>query len=339
LHWRASLLTASFFSFVGSAFLGAAIPAPLRAFTLLGSFPAQNGFAIPSTITIRLRDKAGNTLQMIPSIKVYEEGGGVYSSTPRQNGDEWYIEIRTPGKYVVEVAVPGYKRVEQSVQIAGRGENDKLDVTMEPEGKDANVVPPANEVVLAPKALEEKKKGAKALREKNYPEAKMHLEKALQLAPGSSEINYLTGVLHMKTGNLSGAVQSLQKAVSLDSKNSSALFSLGEALYRQGHVAEAAETLERGLLIKPSAWPEEWLLSSVYYDEAKYDLARQHAQTALALGKDDAASVEFLLAKCEAQLGQKKEAIASLQSFLTKQPSAPEAPQAQAILKQLQAAP
>jgi tetratricopeptide (TPR) repeat protein len=143
----------------------------------------------------------------------------------------------------------------------------------------------------------------------------------------------------MKTGDLAGAVQSLQRAVSLDQRNSSALFSLGEALYRQGHVADAAETLERGLVIKPSAWPEEWLLSSVYYDEAKYDLARQHAQTALVLGKDDAESVEFLLAKCEAQLGQKREAIASLRSFLAKLPSAPEAPQAHAILKQLQPAP
>jgi TolA-binding protein len=325
VHWRASLITASFFSFFGITFVDATVSPPLHALASSESLQAQGGFAIPSTITIRLRDKRGNTLDMLPSIKIYEEGGGVYSSSPHQSGDEWYFNIRTPGTYSVEVSVPGYKRVQQSVQITSPGENYQMAIVMEPESNAANSAPPSNEVVLAPKALEEKKKGAQALREKNYPEARAHLEKALQLAPGSSEINYLMGVLLMKTADISGAVQSLQKATTLDPKNTSAFFSLGEALYRGDRLADAVDAIERGLALKPTAWPEEWLLASVYYDQTKYDKALHHVEIAMSLGKEDAASAEFLLGKCEAKLGRRKEAIAAFQSFLARQPNAPEA--------------
>jgi tetratricopeptide (TPR) repeat protein len=293
----------------------------------------------PARIALTIREKRGNKLDILPSVKLYEEGGGVYSSSPRQMGEEWYFEIRSPGTYTVEVSSPGYKRVQQSASITNQGESYRLDITLEPEGYAGNTAPPAGETVLAPKALEEKKKGAQALKEKNFPEAKIHLEKALRMVPGSSEINYLVGILYVKTGNLPLAIEHLQKAASLDQKNSPALFALGEAFFRQEHYAEAVEALERGLVLKPEAWWEEWLLSSTYYQQEKYEKARQHAQIALTIGKEEANSVEFLLGKCEAELGEKEEAIAAFKLFLAKQPDAPEAAQAQQILKQLQAAP
>ena len=299
---------------------------------------AQNTFSLPAKIILRIHDKHGNTVEELPSVKLYEEGGGVYSSTPGQAPEGWYFDIRSPGNYTVEVSLPGYKRVQQTATIKSAGENYQIDITLEPEGNSAKPTSASSEVVLAPKALEEKNKGVQALKDKNFSEAKKRFDKALQLAPGSSELNYWMGVLALKTNNLPTSRQYLEKSVSLDPKYFPALFSLGEVQYKQGQYPQAVDSLQRGLALKPDAWLEEWLLSSALYEEEKYEQAKQHAQLALSLGKEEASSVEFLLGKCEASLGEKKEAIAALQLFLAKQPGAPEAAQAQQILKQLQQA-
>jgi len=320
-----------------SGILGASVIG-LASFVLPTATEAQNAFSLPARITLRIHDKRGNIVEELPTVKLYEEGGGVYSSTPGQATEGWYFDIRSPGNYTVEVSLPGYKRVQRVATIKSPGENYQMDLTLEPEGNSAKTASPSNEEVLAPKALEEKKKGIQALKDKNLSEAKKHFDKALQLAPGSSELNYWMGVLSLKTNNLPTSVQYLEKSVSLDPKYFPALFSLGEVQYKQGHYPQAVDSLEHGLALKPDAWLEEWLLSSALYEEEKYEQAKQHAQLALSIGKEEAGSVEFLLGKCEASLGEKKEAIAALQSFLAKQPGAPEAAEAQQILKQLQQA-
>lgn len=303
-------------------------------------FPAeQNGFSVPARITIRIRDRRGNKLESLPSIKLYEEGGGIYSSSPRQSDEEVYFEVRSRGNYTLEISSPGFKRIERSAPISNQGEHLQFDITMEAEDFKGSGPAPAGAMVLAPKAQEELKKGLDALNEKKYSEAKKHLEKALQLAPGSPDVNYIAGLLYMQTAEMPTAIEHLRKATSLNPKSAAAFVALGEALYRGGDLPAAAAALENGLQLKPDLWRGEWLLGSTFFQQQQYEKALQHVQAAIAIGKDDAVVAQFLLGKCDGALGKNKEAIAAFQFFLAREPNSPQAAKAQEYVKQLQALP
>src|SRR6266851_5525056 len=68
--------------------------------------PEQNGFSVPSRISIRIRDRRGNKLESVPSIKLYEEGGGIYSNSPQQSDEELFFEVKSRGNYTLDISLP-----------------------------------------------------------------------------------------------------------------------------------------------------------------------------------------------------------------------------------------
>lgn len=261
--------------------------------------------------------------------------GTIYSGTPRNRGDQWIFEITEPGDYTVEARATGYKTMREPVPVTERtGNYIRIDLTLEPD----NYPGKANQSsILAPKARAELDKGKQALNAKRFDEAKAHLESALQLAPGSPEVNYYAGLLYFYTGNINAAVDHLQKSISMDPGNGQPLFTLGDVYYSQKDYAHATSVLEQGLTLQPDSWRAEAALGNAYYKQASYERGREHAQKALAIGKDEASGVGLLLAKCLAALGKRHEAIAALQTLLERQTASDVTRAAQELLNQLQA--
>jgi cytochrome c-type biogenesis protein CcmH/NrfG len=304
----------------------------------LASSAAQNAGRTPILVTIVVRDTAGASTGLTPTVQLYGEAqdGTVYTGSPRNKGDQWTFEVPGLGTYTAEVSAPGYKTTQKMVAVTNRNENLQIDVTLEPNNHPGKA---KGSSILAPKARAELEKGKRALGEKQFDEAKVHLETALQFAPTSPEVNYYAGLLYYYTGNLNAAVDHLQKSVSMDHGNGPALLALGEVYYTQKDYAHAANVLEQGLTLEPDSWRAEAVLGSSYYKQADYERGREHAQKALTIGKAEASGTGFLLGKCLAALGRKTEAIAALQTFLEQQPASDMTRAAQAMLKQLQAAP
>jgi Flp pilus assembly protein TadD len=305
----------------------------------LAQMPAQNPGQPQSnalTVIIRVRDAAGGFTLTSPTVVLTGEaqGGKVYAGTPIQNEDQWAFVVPGVGSYTVEVSAPGYKTERRSVSVTVN-ETPEIEVALEAQDSPGKA---RGASILTPKAREEVQKGKLALSNKRFEEAKLHLEKALQLAPTSSEVNYLVGLFHYYTGNGQTASEYLQKAVSLDRNNGPALLALGEIYYREKDYKRAAETLEQGLQEQPSSWRAQAVLGSSYYQQGAYEKGREHAQIAMDVGKEEASSTGFLLAKCLAALGRKKEAIEALQTFLKSQPPPSMASSAEAMLKELQGA-
>jgi cytochrome c-type biogenesis protein CcmH/NrfG len=292
----------------------------------------------PLQVTIVVRDTAGASTGITPSVQLYGEAqdGTQYTGVPRNKGDQWTFIVPGPGTYTAEVNAPGYKRAQRIISITNETDNPQYDVTLEPDNQPRKA---QGSSILAPKARAELDQGKHALSLKQFDEAKAHLEKALHLAPTSPEVNYYTGLLYYYMGNLSAAVDRLQKSVSMDHGNGQALLALGEIYYTQKDYPHATNVLEQALTLEPDSWRAEAVLGSSYYKQADYERGREHAQKALMIGKDEASGTSFLLGKCLAALGRKPEAIAAFQAFLEQQPASDMTRTAQGMLKQLQSAP
>lgn len=292
----------------------------------------------PILVTIVVRDTAGASTGLTPTVQLTGEAqdGTVYTGSPQNKGDQWTFVVPGPGTYTAQVSAPGYKTAQRLLAISNETDNPQYDVTLEPDIHAGKV---KGNSILAPKARAELEKGKQALGEKKFDEAKVHLEKALHLAPNSPDANYYSGLLNYYTGNRKAALDHLQKSVSMDHNNGPAFLALGEVYYVEKDYPHASNVLEQGLALEPESWRAEAVLGSAYFKQADYERGREHAQKALTIGKDEAGGTDFLLGKCLAALGRKTEAIAAFQAFIAQQPPSDMTKSAQGMLQQLQAAP
>lgn len=286
-----------------------------------------------ASVIVVVRDAAGGPIRIKLTVELTGEPPNVtYRGVPIQKGEEWSFQAGV-GTYSLVVSAPGYKTDRRTVIVTDAAEGARVEVTLEAE----KAVPAGSgTTILAPKARAEVQKGKEAMSSKRFDEAKSHLERALQLAPTSSEVNYLCGLLQYYLGNRQAAAEYLEKAGSLDQRNGRAFLALGEVYYQQKDYKHAAEVLEQGLTLEPQSWRAEAVLGSSYYQQAAYEKGREHAQKAMDIGKEEAGSTGFLLAKCLAALGRKEEAIEALRLFLKTQPPSAMTNSAQDLLKQLQ---
>ena len=314
------------------------VPLASHAAQRTNSGAVSNGIKTPIRVTIVVRDTAGASTGISPTVQLYGEAqdGTIYTGVPRNKGDQWTFIVPGAGTYTAEVSAPGYKTAQRMVSVSSETDNPQIDVTLEPDNRPGKA---KGSSVLAPKARAELDKGKQALSAKQFDEAKGHLEKALQLAPTSPEVNYYTGLLYYYIGNLNAAADHLQKTISMDHGNGQALLALGEVYYSQKDYPHATNVLEQGLALEPDSWRAEAVLGSAYFKQAEYEKGREHAQKALTIGKDEASGTGFLLGKCLAALGKKPEAIAALQTFVEQQPASDLTRAAQQMLKQLQSSP
>ena len=96
--------------------------------------------------------------------------------------------------------------------------------------------------------------GLLALRQRNFDTASERLERARSLAPDSSVIQYLLGLLESSRGKTPEAIAALRKAVELDPNNLFAIYKLAEETERQGDqqsTVEVKSLLENILKTQP----------------------------------------------------------------------------------------
>ncbi len=97
--------------------------------------------------------------------------------------------------------------------------------------------------------------GVLEIRQQQFDAAFTSVDKARALAPDSSRIEEILGLIESRRGRVSESLAHLRKAVSLDSKNLKALYALADETSRQGLPGgdeEALQTLDRLLSVAPS---------------------------------------------------------------------------------------
>jgi hypothetical protein len=155
------------------------------------------------------------------------------------------------GTYVMEIAAPGYRTVQQQVIMTGTQKAQDLVVSLVPVAVEGKVK--VGGVAVAPKAVKETDKALGAMEGNRFEEAQRHLERALAIDPNFADGNYLLGLVLLRQKNPAKARAYLQRSAELAPEHTAAFLALGEAEYLTQDYPRATDALEKFLQAEPNS--------------------------------------------------------------------------------------
>ena len=133
-------------------------------------------------------------------------------------------------------------------------------------------------------------KGYRLHRQKDYKEALVELDKAIEIDPRSAEAYYWRGRTLVSLGRLDQGVDDFKRAVKLKPDYSEAYDHLGWLASRQGQVDEGIGYLTKSIEFKPdNAWAF-YNRSRLYFSKGDVAAAMRDAEKACGLGYQDGCS-------------------------------------------------
>jgi tetratricopeptide (TPR) repeat protein len=294
----------------------------------------------PGTAVIRLHvfaEKAGNRLDRPARLDLTNLGdnSGVFQTI---EGDaEGVFTNIAYGHYGVEVSAVGYFPAHQEVQILSSLRPLEIEIVLH---RDPSAVKlDFSAAALSPKARKAARNGLSLLQAGYFEQARKELEKAYNLAPENSDLNFLLGDVYFQQKDYGKAVDYLSSAQKLSPHNAQALILLGRANLAQQDYPAARSALEQAVLVDGDDWLPHNLLADTYLREKTYDKARAEAEIAIQKGQRAKSTVaspaEVVLGQALIGLGQNQLAVETLARFLKEAPQNPLAYQVRALVAQL----
>jgi tetratricopeptide (TPR) repeat protein len=237
------------------------------------------------------------------------------------------------GHYDIEVSAVGFLTAHKDLQVVSALNTVNLEVVLQPDPSafrlDFNAGMPA-------KARKETKHGVSALKSGNLNQAQKWLGAAYQLAPANSDLNFLMGYLSYQKKDFDHAQSYLGTATSLNPRDVQSLTLLGRLGIQREDYAAASVSLEQAIAADSDYWMAHDLLAGAYLKQKKYEQARQEALLAIEKGRGGASSARLVLGQALVNLGQKKEGIETLKSYLKDSPKSSTAPQVTSLVAELE---
>jgi tetratricopeptide (TPR) repeat protein len=162
-----------------------------------------------------------------------------------------------PGKYEVHVIAPGYERVIQQIDASSLGQI-RVDVQLRPQTGGDKTYPPAS---------------------------------------SDPDVNYVFGLFASRLGDWEQAKSYWTKVLEVLPDHVPSMVSMSEALLSENKALGAMEYLVRAEKIDPTYWRTQAVLAEIALRAGSADEAISHAERAMTLGHDEAASVAPLLAR------------------------------------------
>ncbi len=250
-------------------------------------------------------------LQIVGDIDVYVNGpngapleGSAIVTLAKMNGE--FVDRQTaknghvrfgavpPTMYTVQVVSPKYQTTAKQVEVL-QSSLSKVTVEMKPLTDAEEAAASAGFYALSPKVQKEVGKALEALRANKPKDARGHLDAAQKAAPNSAEIEYLFGVYASQVNDPVQARDHWLKALELNPKHLSALLGIGFDMLRNNKAGEALPYLNRAVEAEPSSWRAHALLAEALLLEGSNDEAIKHAERAIQLGHERAATVQPVL--------------------------------------------
>jgi len=201
--------------------------APGTGVLVLHVFAEETGVPMNGHVQLQLTNLANN-IGLIQSISGDQEG--IFTNVD-------------PGNYEIEVGSFGYVNVFQSVQVIAESHREPIEIVLHRDPTAINL--DIADEVISPKARKETKRAVSELKLQNLSGAQKHLETAYQLAPSSSDLNFLLGYLYFLKQNYTQAGTYLATAASLSPNSARTLTLLGRTDLQVENYPAARSALER----------------------------------------------------------------------------------------------
>src|SRR5712664_2970243 len=276
-----------------------------------------NAMVETTDLVVSVTGPDGGAIEEAAVVTVMKSNGQFYRQGTTKKGNVRFNAV-APTEYTVQVIAPGFGRVAKNVDVQEHGTAElKVSIQLEPaaDGDDAATAERIN--ALTSKAQKELGKALEALRTSQPAEAPNHLATAYRSAPDHLEVNYYLGVYWSQMNDWMQAKSYWTKTIDVYSKHLLALLSLAQALLRENKVNEALPYLNRAVEVEPFSWRAHAISAEAYLRQGSTEEAVGQAERALELGREQAASVQRVLATALARRGEKDRAVTVLQEYVT----------------------
>jgi len=276
-----------------------------------------NAMVETTDLVVSVRGPDGVAIEAAAVVTVMKLNGQFYRQGTTKKGNVRFNAVART-EYTIQVIAPGFERVAKNIDVQDRGTAEmKIAIQMQPtaDGDDAAT---AERIAALPfKAQKELGKALAALRASEPVKARSHLDAVYRSAPNHPEVNYYLGVYSSQMNDWMQAKSYWTKTVDVDPKHLLALLSLGQALLRENKVNEALPYLNRAVEVEPASWRAHAISAEAYLRQGSTEEAVGQAERALELGREQAASVQRVLATALARRGEKDRAVTVLQEYVT----------------------
>jgi len=222
------------------------------------------------------------------------------------------------GSYEIEISAVGYLPYRQELKAVDITRPVDYDVVLKHDPNAVNL--DVSSSIPSAKARKQAKHAISALKSGNLKVAQKELDQAYKVAPTSPELNFLLGYLYFEKKDFDQAGNFLGTAASLNPRNGQALTLLGRAHLERKDFPAARSALEQAILSDADNWLPHDLLADTYLRQKEYGRARDEAQVAITKGKTVASPAELVLGQALLGLGQDKDGVQALNTFLEQSP-------------------
>lgn len=274
-------------------------------------------------------------------VQLQETSGAVLDEkSPNAEGKVSFM-VRNGNEFRVRVFGPDIE--ETFVENLQPAFGDKL-VSVLLHRKGAPAVERATETTISAKRLkapEAAKKaverGAQALRQQDYLEAKRSFQKAIELYPEYDLAYNNLGVVLMELGDTEGGERAFSKAVELNANFPRALINLAKVELNRKDYPRAEGYLSRAVVTDPLNAQAYFLLAQAHFFAGQNDATIADVKKLHTLAHAEYALSHYLAGKAYRAQGANAEATAELQTFITEDSKDPNVPAAQQLLQEISA--
>lgn len=231
----------------------------------------------PSTATVeihgqvRLVEGGAPAANVVVRLESYDGGGSITEAFTDRLGKFRFTAL-PPAQYSVRVHQPGYRDVEQNVDMTTQSSGLVFLQLVRDAATSTASGSGSIDAKISAAAQKEFDKGVAALGEGGKDKtafAAKCFEKAVSIDPKFVEARLKLGTVYMDLGEWYKAEQSLLATVAGEPRAFNALFALGEVYLRQNKVDDAEKVLTQGLAIQDQSDLGHLSLARVYWEKAR----------------------------------------------------------------------
>ena len=146
--------------------------------------------------------------------------------------------------------------------------------------------------------------------------AEHHYEVAAAIDPGVAKLQYNLGVTRLAEKRFVEAQAAFERAIEINPQDADSFAQLGLTLELQQRPDEALEQYAQALQVEPAHRQTHWQLGRVLNEKARYAEAADHLLQALEPADRVSPTIRRELARSQREMGQRDEAVATLQAAL-----------------------
>lgn len=284
------------------------------------------------SITVGIRDPRGLPLDASATVRLSSRTRGFYRDLNTKDSADVMFANLLEGAYDLEVQCPGYRPVREQLQIGGGRAFFTAYVYMHLETDPYTANGPPKGLALSAKAVSEVDKGLAAMRKRQYESARNHFNKATQASPSNPDVFYLRGNSELNLGQADSARKDFVQAIAIEPGYEKALIALGQLQLQSGDVRGAIATLNKSFTANGAGWRTYYVLADAYMANNQLREGESAAMHAANLARGQGAAPLLLLGKIQAAAGNVPGAIKTWETLISSFPNAPEVEEARKLL-------